>query len=228
MKTMIALFFAVLLAVSLTGCAGTKTKPLSERGWIGGDYVLAKPATWCRHLACAQGVSATLPDALKATQRAAIQITGLTSNTPAMAAGLKPGDFVLEVNHRRMTSWSAFRHTIDRSAPGSVVTVKAYRDGQTAEYQVPVGREKYRNGGNLSVILPTAVHGWDLWPNPGFSVICVGYEPNPGLRKELGSQPKPNDEVYDEGWQAYLVFLEVSHGKRVVAQEVVPSASNDK
>lgn len=221
MKTLITLTFAGLLAFSLTGCAGPKTKPLAQRGWIGGDYVLAKPATWCTRLAHERGVHATLPPALLATQGAAIQITGLTSNTPALVAGLQAGDFVLEVNHRPMTSLSAFRHVIDRSEPGSVVTVKAYREGKTAEYQVPVGREKYRYGGDLSVVLPTVVHGWDLWPNPGFSVICVGCEPNPGLRKELGSHPKPGAEVYDEGWQTYLVIFEVSHGKRVVAQEAV-------
>jgi len=222
MKQIFSLTLVSLLAVALTGCAGTKTKPLAQRGWIGGDYVLAKPASWCTHLANVRGVSAMLPKALAATQRAAIQITGLASNTPALAAGLQSGDFIVEVNHRPMTSLAAFRRTIDHSEPGSVVTVKASREGKNVECQVPVGREKYRYGGNLSLIFPTVVHGWDLWPNPGFSLICVGYEPNPGLRKELGNHPQPNAEVYDEGWQAYLVFIEFSHGKRVVAQEAVP------
>ena len=222
MKQIFSLTLLGLLAVALTGCAGTKTKPLAQRGWIGGDYVLAKPFTWCTHLANSSGVSTTLPKALAATQRAAIQITGLASNTPARTAGLRSGDFILEVDHRPMTSLAAFRRTIDHSEPGSVVTVRASRDGKIVECQVPVGREKYRNGGNLSLIIPTVVHGWDLWPNPGFSAICVGYEPNPGLRKELGDHPQPNAEVYDDGWQAYLVFIELSQGKRVVSQESVP------
>jgi len=224
MKPIVAILSAGLLALAVTGCATSKDKPASQRGWIGGEYVLAKPNCCWTHMSNPAGVSATLPCSLLATQWTAIQITGLTSNTPAMAAGLQTGDFVLEVNHQKMTSLSRFRHAIDHSEPGSVVTVKAYRDGQIAEYQVPVGREKYRGGGYFTITMPTVVHGWDLWPNPGFSAICVGYEPNPGLRKELGNHPKPGETVYDEGWQAYLVFMEVSHGKRIIAQESVPAA----
>ena len=69
----------------------------------------------------------------------------------------------------------------------------------------------------LRITVPTVVHRWDLWPNPGFSLVCVGYEPNPGLRHDLGK----NHEVYDENWSAYLAFLEISSGKRVLAQEPV-------
>lgn len=218
MKRTITFVFASVLTSLLAGCASEKSKTISQRGWIGGDYVLAKHDTAWVRMDSSRGVSGTLPKSLPADQRAAIEITSLTTNAPARVAGLRSGDFVLELNHQPVTSLQAFRRTIDRSAPGTLLPVKIYRDGQFAEFQVPVGREKYKSGGNFSLILPTAVHRWDLWPNPGFSLVCVGYEPNPGLRHELGK----SHEVYDENWSAYLVFMEISCGKRVVAQETVP------
>jgi len=217
MKNIFTFLFAGLLALFLAGCAGTKTKTTSQRGWIGGEYVLAKYRTPWVTMANSPGTCGTLPQSLRSTQKAAIQITSMATNAPAGVAGLCRGDFVLEVNHRPVTSLQAFQRAIDHSEPGSLLAIKAYRDGQISDYQVAAGREKYKNGGFFSIVLPTVVHRWDLWPNPGFSLVCVGYEPNPGLRQEL----KNTHEVYDETWSAYLVFMEVSSGKRVLAQEPV-------
>ncbi len=214
MKRIATFVFAGALAFLPAGCSSNKT--ILQRGWIGGDYVLARhDAAWQR-MSNSPGVSGTLPESVHA-QKSAIEITGLATNAPARMAGLRSGDFVLELNHEPVTSLQAFRHTIDHSAPGTLLPVKAYHDGQFTEIQVPVGREKYRSGGCFSITLPTVVHRWDLWPNPGFSLVCVGYEPNPGLRHELGK----THEVYDENWSAYLGIIEVSSGNRITAQEPV-------
>lgn len=215
MKKTFAISFGALLALSLTGCAGTKT--ISQRGWIGGEYVLARPATVWTRIDGSRGVRGTLPASLNSTQKSAIQITSMSTNAPARAAGLRKGDFILEINRQRVTSLRGFRHAIDRSLPGSVLAIKAYRNGRFVDCQVPVGREKYKKGGSLVMALPTVVHRWDLWPNPGFSLVVAGYEPNPGLRRDL-TGAKQHEEVYDEAWSAYLGFIEVSSGERVIAQ----------
>ncbi len=221
MKDIFAFLLAGLMALFLTGCAGTGTKSISQRGWIGGSYVLAKPGTAWVRMADPPGISGDLPKSLPSAQRAAIQITALASNAPAYGAGLRPGDFVLELDHQPITSLQEFRRIVDRSNPGAVLAIKAYRDGRFLEYQVPVGREKYKTGGYFSVVVPTVIHRWDLWPDPGFSLVCLGYEPNPGLRHDLADNSKTQKEVYDANWSAYLVFMELSYGKRVVAQETV-------
>jgi membrane-associated protease RseP (regulator of RpoE activity) len=218
MKKIIISLSAGLLALSLVGCAGTKT--ISQRGWIGGEYILAKPNTFWTVVNNSGAVRGTLPASLKSTQKSAIQIVGLATNAPAETAGLRKGDFVVEVNHKRITSLRSFRRTIDRSNPGELLAIKAYRDGQFIDCHVVVGREKYRKGGNFLVVVPTVVHRWDLWPNPGFSVVVAGYETNPGLRRELSGAK----EVYDEDWSAYLGCLELSAGKRVIEQEPVATA----
>jgi S1-C subfamily serine protease len=132
MKNIFTFLFASLLALFLAGCANTKTKTISQRGWIGGEYVLAKYRTTWVTLANSPGVRGTLPPSLRSIQKAAIQVTGMTTNAPAGAAGLCHGDFVLEVNHQPVTSLRAFRRAIDRSEPGTMVAIKAYRDGQFA------------------------------------------------------------------------------------------------
>jgi hypothetical protein len=205
-----------LLAV---GCASEKGKPLAERGWIGGEYVAAKPSTlWNR--SSGAGVACTLPKALQTNRAVAVQITRLNTNSPAALAGLRKDDFIVEVNHRPVGSLQAFRRTVDRSQSGTTLTVTAWRDKKFVDFSVPVGREKYKSGGYFSICFPTVVHRWDLWPDPGFSLVCVGYEPDPGLRHELAVTVKP-PEVYNENWKAYLVFVEVSKGERVVAEEPV-------
>jgi membrane-associated protease RseP (regulator of RpoE activity) len=222
MKNILVTLIAGSLALPLAGCAGPKK--VSQRGWIGGEYVLARPNTFWTVMNNSGGVRGSLPAALKSTQRSAIQVTSMTSNAPAELAGLRKGDFVLEVNHRPVTSLQRFRKTIDRSAPGTLLTIKTYRDGEFLDCQVPVGREKYKRGGSITLVVPTVVHRWDLWPNPGFSVVVAGYETNPGLRSELNGA-KPHDEVYDEDWSLYAGCIELSSGKRVISQEAVPVAT---
>jgi hypothetical protein len=227
MKKIVLLTYTALLAVSLCGCAGTKAEQVHQRGWIGGEYLLAKPNGSLACIVGAPGVWGNLPKAVQSNQMAAVEITHLATNAPTYTAGLRKGDFVLEVNHRPMTSLQKFRRVVDRSKPGDTLAIKAYRDGKITEYEVPVGCEKYKYGGNFTIYFPTVVHRWDLWPNPGFSLVCIGYEPNPGTRQEFGHQPKPHEELYDEDWSAYLVLMELSSGCRVVAQEPVVAAKQE-
>jgi hypothetical protein len=204
-----------VLSILLAGCAGEK--PVSQRGWIGGEYALARPATFLTAMSHSPGVVGDFPGSLRHTQKAAILVTKLDTNAPALSAGLRKGDLVLELNHHPVTRLQNFRRIIDQSGPGTRLAVKAWRDGQMVEYSVPVGREKFRKGGSLSFAFPTVVHPWDLWPDPGFSLVVLGYEPNPGVRRELGN----NRETFDEEWKAYLVFFELSVGKRILSQEPV-------
>jgi hypothetical protein len=205
---------------SSSAAPAKKNKPIAQRGWIGGQYALARPSGFLAAISASPGVVGTLPKTLRHSQKAAILVTQLATNAPAELAGLRKGDFVLELNHRPMTSLQKFRRTIDHSEPGTLLALKAWRNGQVMEYNVPVGCEKFKSGGWLGICLPTVVHCWDLWPNPGFSLVVLGYEPNPGVRRELDCD-RPAHEVYDEEWSAYLGFLEISCGKRIVAQKPV-------
>lgn len=223
MKHHLTFILAGLMAILAAGCASQKSKPLAQRGWIGGEYGLSQRRSFMTRFDNGPGLVGNLPKSLAETQRVAIKVMHLNTNAPAAMAGLCKDDFIVELNHEPVTSLGAFRRTIDQSEPGTTLMVKAWRDGKFVEYSIPVGREKYRSGGIFFLNFPTVVHRWDLWPNPGFSLICIGYEPDPGLRYDIADKPE-GTQVYDQKWDAYLVFLELSKGERVTSQEPVAVA----
>jgi hypothetical protein len=159
---------------------------------------------------------------------AGILITALSSNTPARFAGLHPGDLILEINHARMKKMEDFRSIIDRTEPGASLPLTVYRDGQMREYHVAVGREIFRTGGVFIIGFPFIWRGLDLWPNPNFSLILLGYQ-RERWRTELGSvqetyrrncDPK-NYQAVDPNWRAWLVIMELSTNKKILSQETV-------
>jgi hypothetical protein len=210
-----ALSALALFAVIFSGCTThQREKPLSQRGWIGGDYKTARNANFFNTVAPNPSVALCLPRELAASRKSAIVVTGMQTNAPAAMAGLLKNDFILELDHRPVRSLQQFRRLIDHSSPGEAIDVKACRDGQTIDLQVVVGKEMFRKGGVVSIAFPSVVHGWDLWFNPGLSCVIAGYEPNPGLRHQLGEAK----EVYVEDWKAFAAIFEVSGGKRIVSQ----------
>src|SRR5439155_21996266 len=108
--------------------------------------------------------------------------------------------------------------------------VSAYRDGEVVEYKVPVGRETFHRGGTFCVCLPVIIGGLDLWPNPDFSLVVLGYQSCSASRTELGSvketylrscDPK-NHEAVETGWTAWLAIVQVSGTKTILSQENAP------
>ena len=207
------------LALLASGCAShkEKEKPLRERGWIGGEYHLVR----------------TFPTNLTQKPKAALLAVGVATNSPAYAAGLRAGDLILAVDHHPIKGRQDFYRTVGGCKPGSAIPVSAWREGQTLEWSVPIGREKYRPGGTLSVVFPCLAEGWQLWPArdyPGFSLVVLGGRWSCPDRTELGSAENaysrlcdPHWEGYQENWTAWLAILKVAKGEHVVAQEKVPA-----
>jgi len=214
-RPMAAFALPVLFLVLFSGCATQEKKPVSQRGWIGGEYKLARKKSVATEVSASPAMVGCLPQELARKQKAAVLVTSLDTNAPAQAAGLRTDDLVLELNHQPVTRLRDFRRIIDRSAPGSILAVRAYRDRQTLDFEVPVGKEAFRREGSFRIALPSVVQGWDLWPNPGFSLVFVGYEPNPGLRQQPGS----SKDHFDEDWKVFAGIFEVSRGKRILAQK---------
>jgi len=201
----------LLLLTAFTGCANHHEQPVHSRGWIGGEYATIrqwKGFSWPNNSGVVYG---KLPEAATGGRKSAVQISPLNTNTPASVAGFRAGDVVLELNHQPVTRLRDFRRRVDRATPGTVLPVKIYRDGQLTEHTVPVGRETYYTGGYISLVYPTVVRGWDLWPNPGFSLVFLGYQSNPGLRSEIRLK-----DAYDEEWSSWLGLVQVSLGKCIV------------
>lgn len=217
------------------GCAGRKhadNEKIFERGWIGGEY---KPAHSRQTIYSARGTINAFPPLLRSTHKAGILLTALSTNTPAQFAGLHEGDLILELDGQPVTRLQDFRRTIDHSQPGTMLAVRAFREGEILDCKIPVGRETFRRQGELVIALPLITQQMDLWPNPGISLVVLGYEPNPGHRVELGSvearyqrscDPKTYQAI-NEDWRAWLVIFQLSRHKIILSQErVEPRAAS--
>jgi len=219
-----AILLLTLAGALFTGCAGNKPKAkeqVFQQGWVGGQYKLAHtPRLFSPH----DTVSA-FPAALSHTQKAGVLVMRLDTNAPAQAAGLREGDLILEVNHQPVTKLRTFRRLIEQNEPGKWVSVKLWRDGQFGEKRICVGTEKYRRMRYLSLGL--IIHDFNFGINPGFSLLLLGYRPNPGHRIDLAAvdqefarkcsagpyQPSEQD------WAVWLAIIEISKGKVILSQE---------
>jgi S1-C subfamily serine protease len=92
----------------------------------------------------ALGVQITSVDAALATQHnlavtAGVLIVGVASHGPAQAAGLKPGDVIVQVGTRPVTDVAAFADALLQLRPGEVVPVSIYRGKEQLSIKVTLG-----------------------------------------------------------------------------------------
>lgn len=231
----VSLWLAVLLTSA--SCFGSEKsapndkdkKPREHhRGWIGGEYRLAR-----RHWNWSDTTDAVLafPKALTNTQKGLL-ITALSTNTPAYLAGLREADLILELDHEKIASLAAFRRKIDRTKPGNMLALRAYRDGEVLDYNVTIGRETFRENGDFGLALFFDLPVPSLKFNPGFSLIALGISCETDKRTELGSA----EEVFrrenakdhypsDVCWRAWAGPLFAMHTREIRSQEIVPGES---
>jgi hypothetical protein len=142
---------------------------------------------------------------------------------------------ILACAQQPVTTLKAFRRLVDGRAPGSWLPLTAWREGRTFDCNVPVGRETFKRWATfrIGITLPNLSDfgHLDLWPNPGFDLAVLGFEPSADGRKELGSaeciyQRACNRGQYtpsDQDWEAWLAVFGLSREKRIVSQENVPA-----
>ena len=227
--------------MALSGCASTpkekseaKAKPIHERGWVGGYYQKVKPGRSAADLLLGDDDTIyAYPAALKLSQSAAILTTGLATNTPAYRAGLRAGDLILELGHQKVTDLPDFWRIVTQTPPGAALAVKAYRAGQTKDYTIVAGREKYYEEGTFMIGFPGYIESFHLIPTrtaPRFSLVALGYEVNDDPPANLDStvqryyyecNPKYARQAHNDDWSCWLAIFRVTKGKNIVAQETV-------
>ncbi len=221
------------------GCASTK--PTHERGWVGGEYRNASSSVWKwtgnNYFHSNQGVIPALPPEIRQGQSSALFVHRVFDNTPLGRAGIKPGDLVWAIDGKTVENLDGFRERIDAATPGKTLVFSVYREGETLELPVVVGRETYQNWRSISLGLQLGT-SLDLIPNPDFDLFkLVQFQKNP-TRLELQSpeyrffaEAKPEDRSQAEpglaspadaeGWKAWLGIVGVSGKKVVMGQETV-------
>ena len=238
MKTLIHCT-ALVAAALMAGCAtqpkpkaAAQPKPVHEQGWIGGNYKCAKPrATLANWLFGGKHIIYCYPAELEHTQKAGIFISALATNAPAYRAGLRPGDLILELDHQPVTGLRGFWTDVHAARPGAPLTVRAWRAGQTTNYDLIVGREKYWNVGTVALGLPGfwgPFHPVPTGEMPTFSLMALGWQrdDNPTFNFDSVEQryrhdcfPKAKQEGANEDWRCWLAIMEVTRSKNIVGQE---------
>ncbi len=237
MKTITSIVSSICLALLATGCASNKIA--QQRGWIGGEFLVAKRPSWRISGGDPQVVPA-LPKQLEGKQKAGIFVSEVYSNTPLAVAGLRAGDLILAVNQQPVEKLSAFHQLIDACKPGSTVSLNVFRDGEAQDRKVTVGRETYKNWHDFAIAI--GISGTlvvDLIPNPDFSLIALGYSRN----QQRGELHSPRNEfirqingvnqnqstndvgtINGESWRTWLAIFSVGGYKSILSQEMVDSA----
>jgi hypothetical protein len=204
----------VLLPLLSSGCATQKSeKPPHIRAWIGGEYHIVKktakmPAFPAPYILYRTNFPKCLP------QTKAIYVAALATNSPAYHAGLRTNDYLAEWNGKRVTSMHQFRSLLNKAPVESVIHAKIFRDNQPLDLTIHTGTEKFYNHGCLVLTVPSFVEGWDLWPDPGFSLVFLGYEPKQKIRRDLNSAK----ELSSDKWHAWCAIFELSASDQIVAQ----------
>jgi hypothetical protein len=224
----------VCLVFLFAGCGSNKVA--QQRGWIGGEFLVAKRPSW---IVAGGGpaVIPALPRQLEGKQKAAIFVSEVYSNTPLATAGIRAGDLILTVDRRPVGKLTALHRIIDGCKPGSTVSLEVFRDGEARDLKVTIGRETYRNWHNFTVGIGISSRlELDLIPDPDFSLVALGYSRN-RLRGELHSprnefmrqihaaDRKESGEdlgpVNGEGWRTWLAIFSVGEYKSILSQETV-------
>jgi hypothetical protein len=158
------------------------------------------------------------------------------TNSPLNHAKILEGDLIFRVNGEPAESLNSFRQTIDQTQPGSSVTLDIYRQGQVTSHSIPVGKEVFKQSRHIAFgIGVNSKFEIDLWPNPDFSLVALGYAQN-SKRTELNAtstrflqefktasdhpNANPHETVSSESWKAWIGPINWGARKILVSQEM--------
>lgn len=66
-------------------------------------------------------------------------IDGVVANSPARAAGIQPGDVIIQLNGRPLRTIEDMQNFMRRAKPGQQITLRIWRDGQTIDIKITLG-----------------------------------------------------------------------------------------
>jgi S1-C subfamily serine protease len=159
-----------------------------------------------------QPVTSDLAQGLGLKEARGVAISSVTPGGPAEAAGLKPGDVILQVNGKTVNDPNQLRNTVAALSPGTNVTLTIARNGAEQQAHIKLGElgaQTAQDGGGGG-------QGGGTTPQLGIGVVPL----TPELAGQLGLRPgtqgvviqsvDPNGAAAQAGLQSGDVIQEVN------------------
>jgi membrane-associated protease RseP (regulator of RpoE activity) len=220
----------IVISLAFAGCATNKqeakTKPIHERPWVGGKFeTVATPHS--------------IHTNNSGFRKRGALLTNLQPDSPLAKAGLQEGDLILRLNGENVRFEKDIRKRVDRS-PNNPLAFTIYRAGEISDKTVRPGVERFQKFNAITFGLSFKTnYELDLFPNPDFSLIALGYDvkhdrldleqPKAKYEKSLeDAHRNPNDQSAwtglrsDEGWKAWLGPIWLTQNKMIVSQQSSP------
>ncbi len=232
LRSSLYLISTLALALAHTGCSSRQL--VHERGWVGGELVLAQPSSWKTSSDHPRLIGA-FPAQLAPQYSSGLVVMGLTPASPLTKAGLRESDLILALDGAPIDDLSRFRKAIDATLPGRPMKLVVYREGKLFEHTVVVGRETFRHEGAIMIGIGVSTRlEFDLLPDPDFSLVALGFQSSqdrlqldsPRRVYILDAQPESPAGAgvkSQEGWRAWLAVLSLSDHKQILSQEATPT-----
>jgi membrane-associated protease RseP (regulator of RpoE activity) len=218
----------IIAAVALCGCASgekkAEMKKIYERPWIGGSFERVSTPAVVR----TNGQNFAGHGML---------VTRVRDEAPLAKAGVVEGDLLLSANGKNVRFERDLRKVVDAASAGSIA-INVYRDGQISEKTITPGVERYQNIHHVAFGIWLSTHfDVDIFPNPDFSLIALGYDSKGkrlDLRDAVAKYRTAQGEYYHddkdgwqglssaEGWRTWLGPIAVSENKLIISQEAAP------
>ncbi len=215
----------------LCGCA---SHPELQRGWVGGEYENAKVGFFKPDPLKGDTTLPLLPEPVLKEQSGAVLVVGLAEETPLAEAGIRAGDLIVGIDGETVQSIDDLRTRIDEMTPGATARLKVYRNGETTEKPLVIGKETYKIIGTLSIGLRFSPE-IELKMQPDFSLFSLvsfrSSDKRVNLRSPQAQYVAANSEAGKTAenalWDLWLGVFGLGRSETIINQESV-GVNHDK
>jgi hypothetical protein len=220
----------VLVCTAMAGCLllcwACATKPLLQRGWIGGEYEEVKAWPFKLDPSMKDGPIPVLPESILKEQPGAVLVNRLYAKTPVSEAGIREGDLLFRIGGKKITCIKELRSQVDAMTPGETITLGVFRDGVSIDKPIKIGKETYKKVGSITIGLRLAPEV-RITSGPDISLLSVvsfkrSHErvslqgPRAVYLAENVSDPKPPENLL---WDFWLGIFGLGRSESIVKQE---------